>query len=100
MDDRAGGMGLIFGTADRQVPICDAVLQPHIRPARHTQDWGVGTQPTLSCEGRSLRNQTLLEITPKGNGELARHCNDHDALDAPALPFGPLHEPLGNRALI
>jgi hypothetical protein len=44
MDDRAGGMGLIFGTADRQVPICDWVLQPHIRPARHTRDWGVGTQ--------------------------------------------------------
>jgi hypothetical protein len=54
---------------------------------------------TLSREGRSLRNQTLLEIAPEGNGELARHCNDHDALDAPVLPFGPLHKPLGNRAL-
>jgi len=39
---------------------------------------------TLSGKGRSLRNQTLLEITPKGNGELARHCNDHDALNTPA----------------
>jgi hypothetical protein len=43
------GMGLIFGTADRQVPICDAVLQPHIRPARHTRDWGVGTQYTVDA---------------------------------------------------
>ena len=41
------GMGLIFGTADRQVPICDSVLQPHIRPARHTRDWGVGTQRSV-----------------------------------------------------
>jgi hypothetical protein len=47
MDDRAGGMGLIFGTADRQVPICDSVLQPHIRPARHTRDWGVGTRRSV-----------------------------------------------------
>src|SRR5215831_21255470 len=54
---------------------------------------------TLSRKGRSLRNQTLLEITPEGNGELARDGNDHDALNAPALPFGPLHKPLGNRAL-
>ena len=44
---------------------------------------------TLSRKGRSLRNQTLLEITPEGNGELARNGNDHDALNAPALPFGP-----------
>ena len=101
MDDRAGGMGLIFRTADRQVPICDADPQSHIRPARHTR-LGVSelsALSTLSCEGRSLRNQTLLEIAPEGNGELARHCNDHDALNAPVLPFGPLHEPLGNRAL-
>ena len=54
---------------------------------------------TLSGKGRSLRNQTLLEITPEGNGELARDGNDHDTLNAPALPFGPLHKPLGNRAL-
>ena len=54
---------------------------------------------TLSREGRSLRNQTLLEIAPEGNGELARHCNNHDALNAPVLPFGPLHKPLRNRAL-
>src|SRR5215472_5045856 len=101
MDDRAGGMGLIFRTADWQVPICDADPQPHIRPARHTR-LGVSelsALSTLSRKGRSLRNQTLLEITPEGNGELARDCDDHDALNAPVLPFGPLHKPLGNRAL-
>src|SRR5215475_15658849 len=101
MDDRAGGMGLIFRTADWQVPICDADPQPHIRPARHTR-LGVSelsAMSTLSRKGRSLWNQTMLEIAPEGNGELARHCNDHDALDAPVLPFGPLHKPLGNRAL-
>src|SRR5262245_10384228 len=54
---------------------------------------------TLSHKGRSLRDQTLLEITPEGNGELARDGDDHDALNAPVLPFGPLHKPLGNRAL-
>ena len=32
-----------------------------------------------------MRNQTLLEITPEGNGELARDGNDHDALNAPAF---------------
>ena len=64
-------------------------------PPRHTRDRGVGTRPTLSCEGRSLRNQTLLEIAPEGNGELARDGNDHDALNAPVLPFGPLHKTIG-----
>src|SRR5215510_8660241 len=101
MDDRAGGMGLIFLTADWQVPICDADPQPHIRPARHTR-LGVSelsALSTLSHKGRSLRNQTLLEITPEGNGELARDSDDHDALNATVLPFGPLHKPLGNRAL-
>jgi hypothetical protein len=95
------GWGLIFGTADRQVPICDWVLQPHIRPGRHTR-LGVSelsALSTLSREDCSLRNQTVLEITPEGNGELARHCNDHNAFNAPGLPFGPLHEPLGNRTL-
>jgi len=65
-----------------------------------TPDWVVSElSATLSREDCSLRNQTLLEITPEGNGELARDGNDHDALDAPVLPFGPLHKPLGNRAL-
>jgi hypothetical protein len=59
----------------------------------------LSTLSTLSRKGRSLRNQTLLEITPEGDGEFARHCNDHDALNAPVLPFGPLHQPLGDRAL-
>src|SRR5215470_3382204 len=59
----------------------------------------LSTLSMLSREGRSLRNETLLEIAPEGNGELARHCNDHDALNARVLPFGPLHKPLGNRAL-
>ena len=80
----------------RQIGKCRFAMllqQPHIRPARHTR---LGCRNsahcrTLSCEGRALRNQTLLEITPEGNGDLARHCNDHDALNAPVLPFGPLH---------
>ena len=46
-----------------------------------------------------MRNQTLPEITPEGNGELARDGNDHDALNAPVLPFDPLHEPSRNGAL-
>jgi hypothetical protein len=36
MDDRAGGMGLFFLTADRE-PICEADQQSHIRPARHSR---------------------------------------------------------------
>src|SRR6516162_1387966 len=36
---------------------------------------------TLSRKDRSLRNQPQLEITPEGNGELARDGNDHDALN-------------------
>jgi hypothetical protein len=35
-----------------------------------------------------LRNQTLLEITPGGNGELARDSDDHDARPAFRLGFG------------
>jgi hypothetical protein len=101
MDDRAGGMGLNFRTADWQVPICDADPQPHIRPTRHTR---LGCRNSAHRrryprKGRSLRNQTLLEITPEGNGEFALDANDYDALNAPVLPFGPLHKPLGNRTL-
>src|SRR5262245_54288801 len=97
MDDRAGGMGLIFLTADWQVPICDADPQPHTTHPTGVSE--LSALSTLSHKGRSLRNQTLLEITPEGNGELARDGDDHDALNAPVLPFGPLHKPLGNRAL-
>ena len=64
-----------------------------------TPETGVSELSALSRKGRSLRNQTLREITPEGNGELARDGNDHDALNAPVLPFGPLRKPLGNRAL-
>jgi transposase len=46
MDDRAGGMGLIFLTADRE-PICEADQQSHIRPARHSLLKGIG--PTGSA---------------------------------------------------
>jgi len=52
MDDRAGGMGLIFGTADRQVPICDSVLQPHILPARHTR---LGCRNSAHCRRYRVR---------------------------------------------
>ena len=52
MDDRAGGMGLIFGTADRRVPICDAGLQPHIRPARHTR---LGRRNSAHCRRYRVR---------------------------------------------
>ncbi len=66
----------------------------HTSDLPDTPDWvsELSALLTLSREGRSLRNQTLLEIAPEGNGELSRHCNDHDALNAPVLPFGPLHK--------
>ena len=53
---------------------------------------------TLSRKARSLRNQTLLEITPKGNGQLARNRNDHDALNAPVLPLGQPRQALRGRS--
>jgi hypothetical protein len=83
MDDRAGGMGLIFLTADLE-PICEADQQSHIRPTRHSRlrVSELSAKSTLSCEPRPLGNETLLEITPQRNSELARHCNDHDALYA------------------
>jgi len=43
--------------------------------------------------------QTLLEIAPEGNSQLARHCNDHDAFNAPALVGGALRKPSGDFAL-
>src|SRR5262245_51290515 len=102
MDDRTeAGWG---SSSERHIGKCQFAMQTHSHTSDlpDTPDWGVGTQRTLSTlarKGRSLRNQTLLEIAPEGNGELARDGNDHDALNAPALPFGPLHKPLGNRAL-
>ena len=87
---------------ERQIGKCQFAMRTHSHTSDlpDTPDWGVGTQrKMLSCEGCSFRNQALLEIAPEGNGELARHGNDHDALNAPVLPFGPLHKPLGNRAL-
>jgi hypothetical protein len=94
MDDRAGGMGLIFLTADRE-PICEADQQSHIRPARHSRlrVSELSAKSTLSCERRPLGNETLLEITPQRNSQLARHCNDHDAFNAPTLVGGALHKP-------
>jgi len=94
MDDRAGGMGLFFLTADRE-PICEADQQSHIRPARHSQlrVSELSAKSTLSCERRPLGNETLLEITPQRNSQLARHCNDHDAFNAPTLVGGALHKP-------
>src|SRR6516162_2226621 len=89
---------------ERQIGKCQFAMRTHSHTSdlpRHAQ-LGVSelsALSTLSPKGRSLRNQTLLEITPEGNGELARDGNDHDTLNAPALPFGPLHKPLGNRAL-
>src|SRR4029453_15475616 len=98
MDDRAGGVGLHFGTADCKGPICDEDPQPHIRPTRHTR---LGCRNSAHRrryprKGRSLRNQTLLEITPEGNGEFALDASDYDALNAPVLPFGRLTKLLGN----
>ena len=94
MDDRAGGMGLFFLTADRE-PICEADQQSHIRPARHSRlrVSELSAKSTLSCERRPLGNETLLEITPQRNSQLARHCNDHDAFNAPTLVGGALHKP-------
>ena len=94
MDDRAGGMGLFFLTADLE-PICEADQQSHIRPARHSRlrVSELSAKSTLSCERRPLGNETLLEITPQRNSQLARHCNDHDAFNAPTLVGGALHKP-------
>src|SRR5262245_38227240 len=101
MDDRAGGMGLIFPTADRQGADlrCRHTATHPTCPTHPTGVSELSALSTLSHKGRSLRNQTLLEITPEGNGELARDGDDHDVLNATVLPFGPLHKPLGNRAL-
>ena len=63
MDDRAGGMGLIFGTADRQVPICDAHQQPHIRPARHTR---------LRCRNSANCRRYRVRIAPCGTRPCSR----------------------------
>ena len=63
MDDRAGGMGLIFGTADRQVPICDADAQPHIRPARHTQ---------LGCRNSAHCRRYRVRVAPCGTRPCSR----------------------------
>src|SRR5262249_26995750 len=94
------GMGLIFRTADQQrADLRSRRTVTH--PTRPTHPTGVSelsALSTLSPKDRSLRNQTLLEITPEGDGELARDGNDHDALNAPVLPCSPLHKPLGNRA--
>jgi len=100
MDDRAGGMGLFFLTADRE-PICEADQQSHIRPARHSRlrVSELSAKSTLSCERRPLGNETLFEITPEGNSQLARHCNDHDAFNAPTLVGGALHKPSGDFTL-
>jgi hypothetical protein len=100
MDDRAGGRGLIFLTADRE-PICEADQQSHIRPARHSRlrVSELSAKSTLSCERRPLGNETLLEITPQRNSQLARHCNDHDAFNAPTLVGGALHKPPGDFTL-
>jgi hypothetical protein len=88
----------------RQIGKCRFAIRfySHTSDPPDTPETGVSelsAVSTLSSKGRSLRNQTLLEITPEGNGELARHCNDHDALNAPVLPFGPLHKPSRNGAL-
>src|SRR5215831_5296148 len=93
MDDRAGGMGLIFRTADWQVPICDADTQPHIRPARHTRLGlsELSALSTLSRKGRSLRNQTLLEIMPEGNGELASSTEMAARLDDDGSRLGDVN---------
>ena len=95
MDDRAGGWG---SSSERHIGKCQFAMWVNSH-ASDLPDTRVSELSALSRKGRSLRNQTLLEITPEGNGELARDGNDHDALYAPALPFGPLHKPLGNRAL-
>jgi hypothetical protein len=63
MDDRAGGMGLIFRTADWQTPICDADIQPHIQPARHTR---------LGCRNLAHCRRYRLRVAPCGTRPCSR----------------------------
>jgi hypothetical protein len=63
MDDRAGGMGLIFRTADWQTPICDADIQPHIQPARHTR---------LGCRNSAQCRRYRVRVAPCGTRPCSR----------------------------
>ena len=63
MDDRAGGMGLIFRTADWQTPICDADIQPHIQPARHTR---------LGCRNLAHCRRYRVRVAPCGTRPCSR----------------------------
>ena len=63
MDDRAGGMGLIFLTADWQTPICDADIQPHIQPARHTR---------LGCRNSAHCRRYRVRVAPCGTRPCSR----------------------------
>ena len=56
-------MGLIFGTAYWQVPICDGDLQPHIRPARHTR---------LGCRNSAHCRRYRVRIAPCGTRPCSR----------------------------
>ena len=93
------GAHLVYGRLASANLQCGHTATHPTCPTHPTGVSELNTLSTLSREGRSLRNQTLLEITPEGNGELARDGDDHDALNAPVLPFGPLHKPLGDGAL-
>src|SRR5215472_18175232 len=76
---------------ERQIGKCQFAMQTHSHTSDlpDTPDWGVSelsALSTLSRKGRSLRNQTLLEITPEGNGELARTATIMMRLMRPFCP--------------
>src|SRR5713101_5815360 len=99
-------MGLIFTTADWRGQICDGFRQPRIRPAQRSTQRSVGTVSLSSCvprrwwvEDRALWHQTVLDVTPKGDRQLARNSDDQGLPHARALTCSALKKPSGECAL-
>src|SRR5450631_377329 len=98
--------GLIFTTADWRGQICDGFRQPRIRPAQRSTQRSVGTVSRSSCvprrwwvEDRALWHHAVLDVTPKGNRELARNGDDQDLPHPRALTCSALNEPSGECTL-
>jgi hypothetical protein len=98
--------GLIFTTADWRGQICDGFRQPRIRPAQRSTQRSVGIVSRSSCvprrwwvEDRALWHQTVLDVTPKGDRQLARNSDDHGLPHARALTCSALKKPSGECAL-
>ena len=86
--------------------ICDGFRQPRIRPAQRSTQRSVGTVSLSSCvprrwwvEDRALWHHAVLDVTPKGNRELARNGDDQDLPHARALTCSALNEPSGECTL-